>query len=242
MRQLTNTGPQRRIRSGRECLGSGTDSGSIRIPLTESMLYGHIRNGNGAASRRAKRMFREASRTIVHLARPRALYGTFPVTTDAQAVVIEDVRFESSKIRNLLEHCTRACVFVVTLGRQVDTVIKKTQKADMAMAVTLDSTASAAAELAAQYFHSTFDTSLPSSSGLTYRYSPGYCDWPLAQQAKLFTLLPDAPLGVRLTDTCLMQPTKSVSGIIGIGPADIIRRIGNTCSQCTRHTCKHRRI
>ena len=49
------------------------------------------------------------------------------------------------------------------------------------------------------------------------RYSPGYGDFPLAAQRPLLDLL-DAPrtVGVSLTDTLLMVPSKSVSAIIGI--------------------------
>ena len=50
-----------------------------------------------------------------------------------------------------------------------------------------------------------------------FRYSPGYGDWPLEVQRRLFELL-DAPrkVGVSLTDSLLMVPSKSVSAIIGV--------------------------
>ena len=52
---------------------------------------------------------------------------------------------------------------------------------------------------------------------LISRYSPGYGTFPLSAQRELLALL-DAPLsvGVSLTDTMLMVPSKSVSAIIGI--------------------------
>ena len=52
---------------------------------------------------------------------------------------------------------------------------------------------------------------------LVSRYSPGYGDWPLEAQRRLFELL-DAPrkAGVSLTDSLLMVPSKSVSAIIGV--------------------------
>ena len=52
---------------------------------------------------------------------------------------------------------------------------------------------------------------------LVARYSPGYGDFPLAAQRTILGLL-DTPrkIGVSLTDTLLMVPSKSVSAVIGI--------------------------
>jgi Vitamin B12 dependent methionine synthase, activation domain len=52
---------------------------------------------------------------------------------------------------------------------------------------------------------------------ITECYCPGYCDWPLSEQKKIFSLLPEKFCNVILTDSCLMLPLKSVSGLIGIG-------------------------
>ena len=52
---------------------------------------------------------------------------------------------------------------------------------------------------------------------LASRYSPGYGDYPLEAQRRLFALL-DAPkkIGVSLTDNLIMVPSKSVSAVIGV--------------------------
>ena len=58
---------------------------------------------------------------------------------------------------------------------------------------------------------------LTSGETLVARYSPGYGTFPLAAQRELLALL-DASrkVGVSLTDTLLMVPSKSVSAIIGV--------------------------
>ena len=51
--------------------------------------------------------------------------------------------------------------------------------------------------------------------GKTSTMSPGRVEyWPLTQQRQLFELLgdPEDTVGVRLTESCLMVPNKSVSG------------------------------
>ena len=58
---------------------------------------------------------------------------------------------------------------------------------------------------------------LAAGEEMVSRYSPGYGDFPLAAQRILLDLL-DAPrmVGVSLTDTLLMVPSKSVSAVIGV--------------------------
>jgi cobalamin-dependent methionine synthase I len=47
------------------------------------------------------------------------------------------------------------------------------------------------------------------------RYSPGYGDWDISEQAKLFRLVPGDAIGVHLSETHQMTPEKSVSAMIG---------------------------
>lgn len=58
---------------------------------------------------------------------------------------------------------------------------------------------------------------LAPGESLVARYSPGYADFPLSAQRELLALL-DAPrkVGVSLTDSLLMVPSKSVSAVIGV--------------------------
>jgi len=73
---------------------------------------------------------------------------------------------------------------------------------------------------------------------ITNRYSPGYCNWSVADQHKLFSFFPPNCCGISLTDSALMHPIKSVSGIIGLG-ADVSFR-EYTCNLCSQVDCFHR--
>ncbi|MBN1464621.1 hypothetical protein JXA02_02590 [candidate division KSB1 bacterium] len=70
-------------------------------------------------------------------------------------------------------------------------------------------------------------------------YSPGHCGWLVTEQHKLFSLLPDNFCGITLTDSSLMLPIKSASGIIGIGPA--MQRV-DACQLCDMNRCVFRRF
>ena len=71
-------------------------------------------------------------------------------------------------------------------------------------------------------------------------YSPGYCDWSVAEQQQLFSFFPLGFLGIRLSDSSLMTPVKSVSGIIGIGPE--LKREGYQCRLCDDMDCMFGKI
>ena len=63
-------------------------------------------------------------------------------------------------------------------------------------------------------------------------------DWPLAEQSPLFKLLGDTEgrLGVRLTDSLLMMPRKSISGILFPSEESFM-----SCRLCPRIPCHGRR-
>jgi hypothetical protein len=75
---------------------------------------------------------------------------------------------------------------------------------------------------------------------ITNRYSPGYCQWSVEEQHKLFSLFGGSSCGVSLTRSALMQPVKSISGVIGIGRNVEYREY--QCTLCSSENCVYRRI
>lgn len=75
--------------------------------------------------------------------------------------------------------------------------------------------------------------------GITERYSPGYCDWLVSEQQKLFSFFPLGFCGITLSESSLMHPIKSVSGIIGIGTH--AERKGYACDYCDMVNCIYRK-
>ena len=71
-------------------------------------------------------------------------------------------------------------------------------------------------------------------------FSPGYCEWNVAEQQMLFSLLPENFCGVSLSPSSLMSPIKSVSGIIAIGHG--MKQKGYQCHWCSDKTCLYGKI
>ena len=73
----------------------------------------------------------------------------------------------------------------------------------------------------------------------TNRYSPGYCGWSVKEQHKLFSFLPENFCGIKLTESALMIPIKSISGFIGLGPD--VKKEDYECSLCDIEFCYKRK-
>jgi len=73
---------------------------------------------------------------------------------------------------------------------------------------------------------------------ITNRFSPGYCGWDVAEQHKLFSFFKDNFCAITLTDSALMNPIKSVSGLIGIGR--YARYSSYLCHTCDNKDCLYR--
>ncbi len=103
-----------------------------------------------------------------------------------------------------------------------------------------DAIGSELAELAADRVEDRLrEVAASSGMSLSNRYSPGYCGWPVSDQHILFSLFPEGFCGIELNGSALMTPLKSVSGVIGIGPA--LRREEYDCGICDMQDCVRRR-
>ena len=76
--------------------------------------------------------------------------------------------------------------------------------------------------------------------GVSNPYSPGYCGWALSEQREIFSRFGCDTCGVRLNDSCLMYPIKSVSGIVSVGEKVEKREYG--CAICGRKDCYKNRL
>lgn len=79
--------------------------------------------------------------------------------------------------------------------------------------------------------------------GVSPSLSPGsLVGWPLQGQREVCSLLPLDSIGVRLNDHCVLQPHKSASTVIGLGPGYDSTRVGSVCRFCAlAETCWRRR-
>lgn len=143
-------------------------------------------------------------------------------------------------VAGLLRKAEEAALFVCTIGPRMEEWSHQIHgEGNILKSFLIDTAASVAAECAANTLHDHIDLAM-TQRGLkvTNRYSPGYCNWSVAEQHRLFSLLPKGFCGITLTDSALMIPIKSISGIIGIGPS--VKRVDYTCDTCGVKDCTYR--
>jgi len=151
----------------------------------------------------------------------------------------EGLNAEKTPLEDVFPRAERLALFVVTLGQPVCDVIRtRFGSGDYVIASMLDAAASLAADKAAELAESTLDA----PGLLALRYSPGYCGWHVSGQRKLFAALKPAETGVRLRDSCLMEPLKSVSGVIVRGEPGIheFENAFPFCRDCRHQSCQDR--
>lgn len=147
--------------------------------------------------------------------KPKSLYRIFECTVNDNELIIGDYHFESTRLAKNLKGCTRVVAFGATLGTECDRLIKIATSTDLAMAIALQATAAAKIEEVCD----SLEEKIKAEHGikLRQRYSPGYFDLDITEQRKFFNLLElTKRIGLTLTDTCEMVPTKSVTAFIGI--------------------------
>ncbi len=152
--------------------------------------------------------------------------------------VFNGVTFDTGKVvTGFLFKSTKVLLFAATIGPDVEQWSKKQmQQGNTLEGYIADLIGSELAESTIEHFHNCAQkTLIDCGLKVTNRFSPGYCNWPVSNQHKLFSLLGEHSCGIQLTDSSLMLPVKSVSGVFGIGPNVI--RAPYKCNICTDTKC-----
>ena len=124
---------------------------------------------------------------------------------------------ESKALARHLASCHAAYLVCGTIGAEFDALQRRVAVTSGADALIVQAIGAAAIEAWMDDVEDEIRQELAPGESLVARFSPGYGDFPLDYQRTLLTLL-DTPrkIGVSLTDTLLMVPSKSVSAIIGV--------------------------
>ncbi len=123
----------------------------------------------------------------------------------------------SRKLARHLDGCHAAYLVCGTLGTGFDALLRRVSVKSAADTLVLQAVGTAAIEEWMDGIEETIRNELAPGETLVRRYSPGYGDFPLSAQRELLGLLDSSrTVGVSLTDTLLMAPSKSVSAVVGV--------------------------
>lgn len=142
--------------------------------------------------------------------------------------------FESRALADYLSGCGEAVLLAATLGAQADGKIRQAEAVDMLRASVLHACAAAKIEAYIDAVHA----EIPGAN--RPRFSPGFADFALsAQQALLSRIRAPRLIGLHLTDASMLVPAKSVTAVLGIGPA-LPDCPTHKCARCAKADCAYR--
>jgi hypothetical protein len=182
------------------------------------------------------------SREISNIKAQFSVFSDVQFDNDTKSVEINKIKFQIKKIvYGQVKKSDSIAVFLCTAGEEIGLHSRKAmQERDFLKGYIYDVVGSEIVEAAADLMQAELEKSmLDSMEKITNRYSPGYCGWDVAEQHKLFKLMPENYCGIKLTPSALMDPVKSISGIIGIGKN--VKSNPYTCRFCDMKDCIYRR-
>jgi len=182
------------------------------------------------------------------LVEPRGTVAEITPTDFAAIYGGDGLNAHRTPLEDIYPRAEQLALFVVTLGEAVSGEISELfRRNEPAEAYALDALASERADAAADLLARLYLDDLaqegrvePSSRVLPY--SPGYCGWHVTGQRRLFGRLQPRSIGVTLNSSCLMQPLKSVSGVLVVG-SPAIHEFHNDfdfCALCSTYQCRGR--
>ncbi|MBQ7515396.1 MAG: methionine synthase [Schwartzia sp.] len=189
-------------------------------------------------------IIREACEEAALLAGPRGVWHRYAYDCQRQTIdAAEGVVLAGTAIGRHLAGCESVICLAATVGEAIEeAVTRHFQEGRYAYSTILDAAATAAVEQTADALERAVRPAV-AKEGLTmrWRFSPGYGDWPLTGQTDLLRISGAAEIGIRLTESLMLLPRKSVTAVIGLSRQAETSAAPHGCAACSKTDCPARR-
>jgi len=211
------------------------------LSITANIIYAEIGYKNIQPEEQVVILTESLLNEIQDIATPECTFKLYNGSIEGDTVYIDEGgRLQiGSVLSGLLKESEFFAIFSATAGNTFQHFQNELKKEDdLLKSYIADAIGSCIAEKTGDYLEMMLENEI---SGLrhTHRFSPGYCGWHLSEQRELFRLLGGNPCGITLSDSCLMMPIKSISGIIGIG-RNVNEKVYG-CQYCELESCYKRK-
>lgn len=216
------------------------------MTIDETLVERFLGFGGRQADEITRLKICEVSVRLEKSCHPRWTGTRLPLRFENGFPCIEDRLIESRGLARNLDGCEEVILFAATIGPECDRLIQRAEAVSMSDAAICQAAGAAMIECFADEVNEQLRKEAEDNGqSLRPRFSPGYGDLPLDLQ-KYFSLVLDMPktIGVRLNDSLLMVPSKSITAFIGIAPRETEenREIKAGCALCeAKDTCTYRR-
>jgi Vitamin B12 dependent methionine synthase, activation domain len=215
----------------------------LAIDPAEVLRFQGYKKGRDVATPDVRVLLDDALGAGARLMAPRAVARWVPVARpDAHALDVDGETLTIPRIGALWGPVTDVAVVVCTIGDALERRVSELWEArELPLASMLDSVGSGAVESLAEHVNDLLcEQGLPDLR-VTNRISPGYADWDVAEQPRLFRLVSADAIGVGLNAACVMTPGKSISLLVGAGRQARVDHYFTQCARCWMRDCSYRR-
>ena len=196
---------------------------SISIPLPRKEIYrrlGFIKGVTEISSSQKEEIerFIQDALSLIHL-KGAGLRMPVQEIKGAGIILAEDVTFESNQLAALLRNCREIVLMGATAGNDIMKAIEEDAAGrNVTRGIVFDATASETVDASLDWIMGYFNRTLLRENRqlLKKRYSAGYGDLLLETQKTIHRLLQLDRIGIRITDSCMLIPEKSVTAVTGI--------------------------
>lgn len=203
-----------------------------RINIGEAFRY--LGYGQNTPEDNVVSIAKECERQLLDVIEGRYVYRYFLIARcTAERVELEGTKlcFVGKSVAEHLNGCSGAVMLAATISEGADKLIRSLQVRRMSAAVIADSMASAAIEQVCDAAEREIMAGFPGKYA-TWRFSPGYGDFPLEMQKDFLEVLSaQKRIGIGITAGGLMTPCKSVTAVIGISDSELERK-RRGCAVC----------
>ncbi len=209
------------------------------ISLSEAARYMGIK---GAPTEAIQDMLERCERVVRERVNPKYVYLETSVEFKDNVVILGAMSepLTGEDIKRHLSGCNRAIMLAATLSQEADKLIRQAAVTDMAESLAIDCLCSAAVEQVCNRAEADIfqKHDIPYR---TWRFSPGYGDLPISlQKSFLIALNAQRRIGLTVTESSLLIPSKSVTAVIGISDKPI-EKSKRGCAVCNmRESCAFR--
>ena len=212
----------------------------MKPDIDEILRYLRVR---GEAPEELRAHVEAAAEELAAALRPQFVYRVFPLEQGDDGIDLQGsgVTLTGGLASKMLRSCDAAVLLCCTLGMEFERRLRALERRDMGKAVILDACGSAWVESGCDAAEREIAERF-SGRFLTDRFSPGYGDLPLSLQCSVLDAL-DARrrLGIHLSESFLMTPSKSVTAVIGLSDTPQPARVRG-CGYCAmKGNCDYRK-
>lgn len=216
---------------------------SIKLEVNRREVYRYLGLHRHEPDERTERLVEEALAELEKAAAPRFFSRTFPLSVRPDGKLdFTCFQVESRDLSRNLKDCGEVILFAATLGTGPDRLVRRYSRLEMSRAVVIQAAAAAMIEAWCDKKNGELTKeALNQGKFLRPRFSPGYGDFSLEYQREMIRALEaEKTVGITLTDSLLMLPSKSVTAVIGAGRNEGRCEIKG-CEVCGKRDCPYRR-